>query len=125
MGCRKRRARSSSSSATSSSWLVYNGHKWGDKGLAELCEVLPLCASLKGLGLHCNAIGDAGAAALANVIGALRAGHCRDWKRLYSAGKPDWRGGAGRAGRGDPRRGLGCLKKLKISSGLLLAKTMV
>ena len=93
--------------------LVYNGHKWGDKGLAELCEVLPLCASLKGLGLHCNAIGDAGAAALANVIAG---GALPRLETLVLSGNPI--GEAGQAALAAAIRGggLGCLKKLEITS---------
>ena len=52
---------------------------WGDAEAAQLCEVLPLCASLEWLQLHGNPIGAAGQAALA---AAIRGGGLGSLQRL-------------------------------------------
>ena len=95
--------------------LMYVGLGWGDAEAAQLCEVLPLCASLKGLSLHANTIGDAGAAALAGAIsgGALQT---LEWLGLQRSPI----GAAGQAALAAAIRGggLGRLEVLAIGSPL-------
>jgi hypothetical protein len=65
--------------------LWYGRLGWGDEEVAELCELLPLCASVKRLSLGDNAIGNAGAAALADAIAG---GALPTLERLLLKGNP-------------------------------------
>ena len=93
--------------------LAYRELGWGDAEAAQLCEVLPLCASLKGLNLHANAIGDAGVAAL---LGAIAGGALPTLETLGLNRNPI--GAAGQAALAAAIRGggLGRLKKLFVGS---------
>ena len=52
--------------------LDYNRLPWGDAGVVQLAGVLRMCVSLKSLHLHRVDVGDAGAAALGEALGAMR-----------------------------------------------------
>jgi len=48
--------------------LDYRGLGWGDAEVAQLCEVLPLCRSLRGLNLYGNPIGKRGENAVTALV---------------------------------------------------------
>ena len=52
--------------------LNYNKLPWGDAGAVQLAGVLRMCVSLKELSLGGAGVGDAGAAALGEALGAMR-----------------------------------------------------
>ena len=52
--------------------LNYNLLPWGDAGAVQLAGVLQMCVSLKVLYLEDAGVGDAGAAALGEALGAMR-----------------------------------------------------
>lgn len=91
--------------------LGYIDLDWGDKEVAQLCEVLPLCASLKKLNLAGNAIGDAGVAALVEL---MKGGALPNLERLVIRRNPIGEAGQAALAEALGGGGLGRLETLVI-----------